>query len=162
MKVVNQHSFLILALGTLAILAALAISRTARSRRINISLVIVLAFFLTGYLLLNPGTGSSLNSDQITATVGNGTPVLLEFQSPYCVACMAAKPIVDRIEQMYTHRLIVIRLNVQDPASKTIMARYAFQYTPTFILFNAQGREILRRVGAIDADEIGPLLTSTP
>jgi thioredoxin-related protein len=75
---------------------------------------------------------------------------------------MAAKPIVDGIEQKYPNSLAVLRLNIQDPSSQPYLDRYNFQYTPTFILFDASGDEIWRKVGSITSDEIDLLIESLP
>ena len=63
---------------------------------------------------------------------------------------MAARPVVDGIERQHQGSLIGIRVNVQDPVGKEVGARYGFEYTPTFLLFDGQGRQIMRSVGAID------------
>ncbi|HLF37852.1 MAG TPA: thioredoxin family protein, partial [Anaerolineales bacterium] len=63
---------------------------------------------------------------------------------------MAAKPIVDGIEQEHGSKLRVIRLNIQDRAGEQLAARFGLQFTPTFVLLNAQGEVIGRWAGALD------------
>jgi len=75
---------------------------------------------------------------------------------------MAAKPIVDGIENQHADDLNVIRVNVQDDAMRPLLKNYAFQFTPTFILFDPAGEEIFRTVGAIDPKAIEKALASTP
>ena len=75
---------------------------------------------------------------------------------------MAAKPIVDGIEQKHRNRLTVLRLNIQDPTSQPFLDRYNFQYTPTFLLLDGNGKEIWRRIGSINADEVDRLIASLP
>ncbi len=75
---------------------------------------------------------------------------------------MAAKPIVDGIEKQHADDLNVIRINVQDDTMQPLIETYAFQFTPTFILFDPAGDEILRTVGAIDPAAIDQALSSTP
>ena len=75
---------------------------------------------------------------------------------------MAAKPIVDGIEKQHADDLNVIRVNIQDKAMQPLLETYAFQFTPTFILFDPAGEEILRTVGAIDPEVIDQALSSTP
>lgn len=67
---------------------------------------------------------------------------------------MAAKPIVDGIENEFQDRLKVIRLNVQNPESQPFMSQYNFQYTPTFILLDQMGREHWRSVGSISVEDL--------
>lgn len=75
---------------------------------------------------------------------------------------MAAKPIVDGIEKQHAGNLIVFRINVQDETMRPLLKTYAFQFTPTFILFDPAGVETLRTVGAIDPRAIDQALASTP
>ena len=67
---------------------------------------------------------------------------------------MAAKPIVDGIEQEHASSLRVIRLNVQEPAARALAEQFDFRFTPTFILFDLDGNEVQRWVGAIDARQV--------
>jgi thioredoxin 1 len=66
------------------------------------------------------------------------------------MGCMAAKPIVDGIEREHGQRLKVIRVNIQDPPGQALAGLYQFEFTPTFVLFDGEGREVLRQVGAVD------------
>jgi thioredoxin-related protein len=60
------------------------------------------------------------------------------------------KPIVDGIENQYKDRLVVIRLDIQSEAGRSLAPLYGFQYTPTFILFDARGKELWRSIGELD------------
>ncbi len=70
------------------------------------------------------------------------------------MACIAAAPIVDGIEQEHSGRLRVIRLNVQDPVGRALAQELGSRVTPTFIFFDAQGREAWRSVGSIDPAQV--------
>jgi thioredoxin-related protein len=61
---------------------------------------------------------------------------------------------VDGIEKEFQSRLIIIRVNIQDSASRALLAKYNFQFTPTFIFFDAQGIEIWRTIGSLDAQQV--------
>lgn len=67
---------------------------------------------------------------------------------------MAARPVVDGIAEDFRGRLTVIRLNVQDPVGRALAAEYAFRVTPTFILLDAQGKEVWRTMGAVYPEEV--------
>ncbi len=75
---------------------------------------------------------------------------------------MAAKPIVDGIEQDHQGELSVIRVNIQSGGTAPLLQTYGFQYTPTFILFDGEGEEVLRSVGAIDPQQVDQVLESLP
>ncbi len=64
------------------------------------------------------------------------------------------KPVVDGLEQQTKGKLIVIRVNIQDPVGKQLAVDYNFEYTPTFIFFDAQGKELWRMVGSLDTQKV--------
>ena len=64
------------------------------------------------------------------------------------------KPIVDGIEQEFEGQLLVIRLNVQEEIGRELAPVYGFEFTPTFIFFDAQGNELWRSVGSLDLDRL--------
>jgi thioredoxin-related protein len=68
---------------------------------------------------------------------------------------------VDRLEERFAPELNVIRVNMQDAATEPLARRYGVQYTPTFVLFDSQGKVLLRSVGAIDPQAVERLLSPT-
>jgi cytochrome c-type biogenesis protein len=64
------------------------------------------------------------------------------------------KPIVDGLEKQYAGKLVVIRVNIQSAAGQSLASRYGFQYTPTFIFFDATGNELWREVGQLDVVKV--------
>jgi len=82
MKFINQHSFFIFT-GLVLLTAALIVFRTGiTTLRLFLLLGLLLVMAML-YLVLNPGSSSSREVGQIQSRIGNGTPVLLEFQSQY-------------------------------------------------------------------------------
>jgi hypothetical protein len=67
---------------------------------------------------------------------------------------MAAKPIVDGIESEHKGALTVIRIDIQDPETRPIQARYGFEFTPLFVLIDGNGTEIWRTVGMINPEDV--------
>jgi hypothetical protein len=61
---------------------------------------------------------------------------------------------VDAVEKQYQGQLSVIRLDIQSPVGRALAPVYDFQYTPTFIYFDAQGREQWRSVGSLDTGRL--------
>jgi thioredoxin-related protein len=64
------------------------------------------------------------------------------------------KPIVDGIESQYKGRLVVIRLDIQSQTGRTLAPLYGFQFTPTFIFFDATGKELWRSTGQLDVAKV--------
>ena len=88
------------------------------------------------------------------ATAPSGTACLLEVQSPYCLGCLALKPAVDRLEATFRGNLVVRRVDIQSDEGARLTAEYGIEFTPTFIFFDAAGREQWRSVGHIDATTV--------
>ncbi len=51
-------------------------------------------------------------------------------------------------------KIRVIRLNIQEPVGMELAPVYGFEYTPTFIFFDAQGNELWRTVGLFDEQKV--------
>jgi hypothetical protein len=79
---INQHSFTIIAAASLAILAYWLL-RTGLQTRDVLALAALALGLGIAYLLFNPGASSESDSEVVMSRIGAGTPVLLEFQSPY-------------------------------------------------------------------------------
>ena len=94
------------------------------------------------------------NAKAVQGMIGAGKPVLLEFQSPYWLACTALKPVVDELEHELDDQIQFIRLNIQEKVGMELAPKYGFEYTPTFIYFDAQGNELWRTVGEFDPQKI--------
>jgi len=69
------------------------------------------------------------------------------------MACVAAKPIVDGLENEFQGRLQVIRVDVQTSFGRDLARDYR-TFTPTFVFFDHQGIEIWRTVGSLDAEQV--------
>ena len=91
---------------------------------------------------------------EVKEMIGAGTPVLLEFQSPYCIRCVSIKPLVDDLELELGDQIHIIRLNVQEQVGMELSPVYGFEFTPTFIYFDATGNEVWRVIGDFDPQQV--------
>jgi uncharacterized membrane protein len=82
MEFINQYSFTIIAGILIVIFSALIFRRGIGQTQVTALLALFLGFLLA-YWFFNPGEGSSGGAKRAQAAIGAGTPVLLEFQSPY-------------------------------------------------------------------------------
>jgi thioredoxin-related protein len=70
------------------------------------------------------------------------------------------KPAVDELEQELNSQISIgkqihfIRLNIQETVGMELAPVYGFEFTPTFIFFDAQGNEVWRTVGEFDAQKV--------
>ena len=64
-----------------------------------------------------------------------------------------AKPIVDGLEQEFGGELLVLRVDVQSKSGKDFGRDYGAM-TPTFVFFDAEGNELWRALGTLDAEKV--------
>ncbi|MFA5837634.1 MAG: thioredoxin family protein [Bellilinea sp.] len=64
------------------------------------------------------------------------------------------KPVVDGLEKEMSGRLDVIRVDIHTKGGRELADQMGFEYTPTFILFAADGVELWRQVGGLDVDRV--------
>ena len=61
---------------------------------------------------------------------------------------------MDGLETEMGTRLHVLRVNIQETVGRELAPVYDFEYTPTYIFFDAQGKELWRSVGEIDVQRV--------
>ncbi len=61
---------------------------------------------------------------------------------------------MDGLQSQFALRLQVLRVNIQDPVGRELAPVYDFEYTPTYIFFDAKGKEMWRTVGEIDPQRV--------
>lgn len=156
-QLLNQYSYVVMALICLVLLF-LVVWRRGFSRNRIILLGALVLLILILWLAVRPTQTRVGGVVQVASVVGKGVPVLLEFQSPYCLACIGVRPQVDQLEKDANGRLLVIRLNTQSATGRQLAAAFGVQFTPTFVYLDAAGRKKLVTVGVLDAKGIKSLL----
>jgi thioredoxin len=153
-QIVNQYSALWIG-GAFVFLIALILFQRKPKPGDFIALSVVVIGLVLAWILLHP-TQTPLMGDARTvqSMIGQGEPVLLEFQSPYCIACTKMKPVVDDLENELGDQLLILRLNVQADVGHELAPVYGFEFTPTFIYFDGEGHELWRDVGGLDPQRV--------
>jgi len=64
------------------------------------------------------------------------------------------KPVVDAVEEEFSGRMEVLRVDIHTEAGRVIANELDFQYTPTFIFFDETGNELWREVGGLTTTRI--------
>lgn len=80
-RIFNQFSFIIGGL-LIIIVAAVLLARRKNRVRFGILLGILVLLLAVAWQLLHP-SGQAVTADQVRQQIGAGSPVLLEFLSPY-------------------------------------------------------------------------------
>lgn len=149
-----SYSFLFL-MGGLAVVAGLVLLSRSPKWNDYLAFGIILAGLGTTWITLHPRqTPLEGGAREVQEMIGAGTPVLLEFQSPYCLDCAALAPVVDQIEQEFGDRIHVIRIDLQSSVGRQLAPVYRFEFTPTFVFFDAQGSELWRQIGGIEPQDV--------
>jgi thiol-disulfide isomerase/thioredoxin len=159
MQFINQNSFLILGIFLIVVLVLWRLREGFRTQD-WVAIGALVAGFVLAFGIFRP-TSQPGSVSRFEDNLGQGSPLLLTFQSPYCLACMSARPFLDRIEEQHPE-LTVVRLNIQDTAAAGILDEYGFQYTPTFIMFDPDGEELWRTPFAIDPEWVDETMESLP
>jgi membrane protein implicated in regulation of membrane protease activity len=82
-RIINQYSALWIAIALVAIIGLVLLQRGFKWTDV-LALGVVVAGLLVAWMLLHPRqTPLMQDSRQVQEMIGAGTPVLLEFQSPY-------------------------------------------------------------------------------
>ena len=61
---------------------------------------------------------------------------------------------MDELENELGNEILFIRLNIQEPVGRELAPVYDFEFTPTFIYFDADGEELWREVGSLDTERV--------
>lgn len=103
------------------------------------------------------------NLSELEAALANAKtlkkPVLLDFYADWCVACkeMEASTFKDAKVKNALSQFVVLRADVtaNDADNRALMQRFKVIAPPTFLFFDAQGKELhhLTRVGKVEAEE---------
>jgi thiol-disulfide isomerase/thioredoxin len=80
----------------------------------------------------------------VTSLVQGGRPVVLEFSSEFCGACLAVKPAAKQLASQLGSNARFVDLSVISGTGRSTAKELGITVTPTFVTFDAQGREARR------------------
>ncbi|MBI3167800.1 MAG: hypothetical protein HYZ22_04940 [Chloroflexi bacterium] len=67
---------------------------------------------------------------------------------------------MDELELEVEDDILIIRLNIQESVGMELAPLYNFEFTPTFIYFDAEGNEVWRMVGDFDPQRVRDTLAN--
>lgn len=156
----NHYSLLIVSLG-LAVAAGLILLTNKPKLNDYLAFGVIVSGLIVAWIVIHPRQTPLMDdAKMVQQAIGAGTPVLLEFQSPYCIACTQIKPAVDELENELQNQISIgapihiVRLDIQENVGKELASSYNVQFTPTFIFFDPLGNEMWRTVGEFDPQKV--------
>jgi thiol-disulfide isomerase/thioredoxin len=154
-RVFNHRSFITMTLMLIGIAALLLLSVQISVIDIILLIAIPVLAYIIWRMRVTDQTEEMSEADHVLAAIKNGQrPTVLQFFSRYCAACIAVKPIVDRVEADAGDRLQVIRLDIDGEPGKTLMEHFRVTISPTFLYFDAEGNRLGDSVFALDTWKI--------
>tara|TARA_B100001029_G_scaffold179666_1_gene190214 strand:- start:2733 stop:3227 length:495 start_codon:yes stop_codon:yes gene_type:complete len=111
-------------------------------------LILIPLVLLVGYAITNP-LGNESNEVELVASgyFSFEKPTVVEFMSPTCMACVASKPTVSAMKEIYGDKVDFIEIDIRDPENMEKVTKYKVRSTPTFIMFDSEGKESFRFSG---------------
>lgn len=144
-ELLNQNSYVIAA--AVALFAAWAILRRVARWMRRIMLVAVIALVVAAMGLLRTGGGDVAEASDVQTALADGRPVAVQFYSDWCVACLAAKPVVDRLERELEGRATILRADIRSDVGAQLAEAFGITTVPGFVVLTPDGKVRLRLNG---------------
>lgn len=87
--------------------------------------------------------------DALALSIGQGRPTVIEFGASACASCRDMKVVLAGLRTTHGTQIGIAEIDLIQ--QREAIPRYRIQVMPTQIFFDAQGREIGRHIGVIDA-----------
>lgn len=85
------------------------------------------------------------DADFDSTVLQSSVPVLVDFWAPWCGPCKAMNPIMEELEQAYSGKVNIVKMNVDE--NSDVPGKFNVMSIPTFILFK-DGKPFTQFVGA--------------
>ncbi|MCX6002619.1 MAG: thioredoxin family protein [Chloroflexi bacterium] len=112
-------------------------------------LFLVLAVFLVFNISCFGGTDTYIEKDltkiSLEQSLRNGKPTLADFGWRNCIPCKMMKPVLETLAEKQRGQLNVLIVEVYE--HEDLMDQYGIKSIPTQILFDSQGKELMRHLG---------------
>lgn len=94
----------------------------------------------------------------LATALAKNKPIFIEFYADRCPACVTMKPVVTQLKQQYGDQIEFIFADT-DGTGYPLAAEYEVMYIPTYVLINAQGKQVSDNMsGVISKDKLENLL----
>ena len=87
-----------------------------------------------------------------------GMVTLLDVSSHYCIPCRAMKPRLESMSKRFDETRLAKVFLVEMEDDPSIIDRFQIDVTPTFLFFDANGKEVARLRGIVEEAELANFL----
>ena len=99
----------------------------------------------------------SLNKENFEdEVIKSDIPVLVDFYAEWCGPCKIIGPILDELAAEYEGKIKIGKVDVDQ--APELASEHSVLSIPTLIFFDAQGREVHRKMGFMDRDSMEQVL----
>ncbi len=98
-------------------------------------------------------------SDPANVKLASGSYQLIEFFAYWCPVCKSLAPIMNGLEGKYQGRLMMIYLDIDNPANKPFKDALGYKYQPHIFLLDGDGKIVHQWVGFNTVEEFETVLT---
>ena len=163
MSIINQYSYILFSIAGGLILAG-AMWRWRRPANVRIRVGVVVAYVAVIVLISSqlqfPSSNTEISSFvEVEAALNNGQPTFVMMYSHFCVGCIASLPSVRALESDLVEQgqpIDMLFLDIHTETGERARESLGFNITPTYILYDAAGKEVLRQNST---PSLGDLLT---
>ncbi len=111
-------------------------------------LILIPLVLLVGYAVANPTAKESSEVELVASGYFSfEKPTVVQFMSPTCMACVASKPTVSAMKEIYGDKVDFIEIDIRNAENMEKVIKYNVRSTPTFIMFDSKGKESFRFSG---------------
>ncbi len=166
MHLINQYSYF-WAVGFIGLLVAAGLLNwRGGDRLVRLGIFVgYLIVVMVIYSRFQYPANEAKSLPQVEAELRDGQPTLVVLYSQYCLACMAALPAVNDLEnELQPDGVDTMIVDIHSEGGGDVAEYFDFEMSPTFILCDATGNEIWRGHSTPSRDEVSDRLAkpSTP
>ncbi len=86
--------------------------------------------------------------------ISDNKPKVLKFYAAWCGACKEFEPVIDSAKAKYEGKIDFQYVDVDDPANKILVDRFAVTNLPTTIYLDKDGDEVGEMIGFVGKDKV--------
>jgi thioredoxin-related protein len=98
----------------------------------------------------------ALTPDELTAAIGAGKWLIVEFGGERCIPCMHMQPVLQDLRDALDTKAVIRNFWIQEHPE--VARAHQIMVMPTQIIFNRKGEEVFRHMGYFPPEEFQAVL----